>query len=235
MAMRSDHFSKVLRNGSRSFALSAVMLCAAVVLGGSPSAHAQTSVGPAKSIERAPSPVAPAASAPAATPAAQVPEVPQPEMLLMLLRTSMIALDQANKTNNYTVLRELGGPGLMQYSNAQLSEAFSALRRQNLNLGVIAVLTPQVTEPPTVSPQGLLRLVGFVPSQPHRIEFQMVFQPFQGEWRLFGMNVDAKPQVAAVADASKAEPPAAQQPAARIPVSTGAQKALAKAPAAVKQ
>jgi hypothetical protein len=132
------------------------------------------------------------------------------------------------------VLRELGGPGMLQYSNAQLSDLFAGLRQQKINLIQAATITPQVTEQPSVSPQGLLRLVGYLQIQQLRIEFQMVFQPFQGEWRLFGMNVGAKPQVAAASEASPSEP-VKSTPTASLPVSAAAQKALGKAAGTTKQ
>jgi hypothetical protein len=50
-------------------------------------------------------------------PSAQhAPTAPQPAQIdrngvLILIRSTILALDQANKTGNYTVLRDLGAPG----------------------------------------------------------------------------------------------------------------------------
>src|SRR6266700_1555261 len=60
----------------------------------------------------------------AATPIAPTLAVPSPEALLLLARTTTIAIDQANKTGNYSVLHALGGPGLQAYSIAQLAKTF---------------------------------------------------------------------------------------------------------------
>ena len=186
-------------------------------------------VGPAAAQTPAPNSKPPAAAAKSAQPAATPPApqqhlaVPPPEILLVLTRSSLIALDQANRTNNYSVLREIGGPGMQQHSAAHLSDVFATLRQQQVNLAASAILTPQVTEPPSITPQGMLQIVGFLPSEPARIGFQMVFQPHNNEWRLFGMNVGLIAQTAAAADPAKA---GAAQATAKLPISPGAQKAL---------
>lgn len=45
--------------------------------------------------------------------------------VLILIRSSLLAVDQANKTGNYTVLRDLGAPGFQAANTAtQLGEIF---------------------------------------------------------------------------------------------------------------
>jgi len=132
-------------------------------------------------------------------------KVPQPEVLLVLIRSALIGLDHANRTGNYSVFRELGGPGLQQHSSAQLSNAFAALRNGKIDLLPAAILTPQLTQQPTVSAEGLLQLIGFFPTQPKRIQFHIVYQPAGGQWRLAGLNVGLAD---APAPAAKVEPKA---------------------------
>ena len=45
--------------------------------------------------------------------------------VLMLVRSTILALDQANKTGNYTVLRDLGAPGFQVNTAAKLAEIFA--------------------------------------------------------------------------------------------------------------
>jgi hypothetical protein len=130
-------------------------------------------------------------------------QAPPPEVLLVLIRSAMIALDHANRTGNYSVLREMGGPALQQHSSAQLSGAFANLRANKVDLLVTAIATPQLTQQPKVSPEGLLQLVGFFPTQPRRIQFTIVYQPMGGQWRLAGLNVGL-----AQAEAAEKTPPA---------------------------
>jgi hypothetical protein len=135
--------------------------------------------------------------------------VPAPEVLLVLVRSALIALDHANRTGNYTVLRELGGPGLQRHSSAQLSNIFANLRSQNVDLLPVAIVTPQLTQPPSVSPERLLQLVGLFPTQPRHIQFEVVYQAVNGQWRLFGLNVSL---VAAAPPAPQASAAPAPQP-----------------------
>jgi hypothetical protein len=160
-------------------AIAASALIAVLALGGD--GMAQEAAKGAK-----PAPAAPGAPAPQQ----QTIQVPPPEVLLVLIRSAMIGLDHANRTGNYSVLRELGGPALQQLSTAQLANAFSNLRTAKVDLLVAAIATPQLTQQPTIAPQGgLLQLVGFFPTQPRQIQFHIVYQPAGGEWRLAGLNV----------------------------------------------
>jgi hypothetical protein len=137
--------------------------------------------------------------------------VPQAEVLLVLIRSALIALDHANKTGNYSVLRELGGPALQTHSSGQLANLFANLRNQNVDLLATAVITPQLTKQPMISGQGQLILAGVFPTKPQSVAFDIVYQPVQGQWRLFGMNVAV---TAAPAESAPAvtPPPAAGQP-----------------------
>jgi hypothetical protein len=61
--------------------------------------------------------------------------------VLMLIRSSLLALDQANKTGNYTVLRDLGSPGFQAGNTAaRLSEIFAQQRNEKLDLSGVAVM-----------------------------------------------------------------------------------------------
>jgi hypothetical protein len=162
-----------------------------------------------------------AQEAPRAAPKAAAPQqpgiqVPQPEVLLILIRSAMIGLDHANRTGNYSVLRELGGPALQQNSSAQLSGAFANLRANKVDLLVTAVSTPQLMQQPKVSPDGLLQLVGFFPTQPRRIQFNIVYQPVSGQWRLAGLNVGLV-QAAANTPTAEAPPKPAETSKAKAP------------------
>ena len=83
--------------------------------------------------------------------------------VLILIRSSLLALDQANKTGNYTVLRDLGAPGF-QASNtaARLGEIFVNLRRDKIDLSGVAVLDPQLTLLPQIEGNGMMRMAGFL-------------------------------------------------------------------------
>ena len=152
----------------------------------------------------APAPAAPAATAPPATQpvaaAAPKPNLPVPprDIQILMVRTALIALDQANKTNNYAVLHALGAPVLQAQSPEQMSQTFAGLRAQNLDLAPTVVVNPDFVPAPAVSPQGILTLTGVFKTMPLGVKFNVAMQPVAGFWRLAGLSVGlAGPTVAA--------------------------------------
>jgi hypothetical protein len=109
--------------------------------------------------------------------------------VMILIRSTLLALDQANKTGNYTVLRDLGAPAFQSNSDARLAEIFAAQRRDKLDLSGVAVLDPQLSLLPEVEPNGIMRMAGFFPSVPTQVNFELAFAPVEGQWRLFGVSV----------------------------------------------
>jgi hypothetical protein len=154
----------------------------------------------------------------ASTGHAQAPaQAPKPAQIdrngvLILVRSTLLALDQANKTGNYTVLRDLGAPGFQSNTAARLGEIFAKLRNDNLDLSGVAVIDPQLNLLPQIEANGLMHMSGFFPSVPTQVNFDLLFAPANGQWRLFGISVSIG-QMAPVAPAPP-EPPAEQKPPA---------------------
>lgn len=109
--------------------------------------------------------------------------------VLILIRSTLLALDQANKTGNYTVLRDLGAPGFQGNTAAQLAEIFASQRKDNLDLSGVAVLEPQLSLLPQIEGNGMMHMAGFFPSVPTQIRFEVLYAPVQGQWKLFGLSV----------------------------------------------
>lgn len=132
---------------------------------------------------------------PETPPAAPAGSQPQPAQIdrngvLILVRSTLLAVDDANRTGNYTVLRDLGAPGFQAGNTAaRLSEIFANLRNQNVDLTGVAVLEPQLTLLPQIEANGLMRMAGFFPSVPTQVQFELLFAPVGGKWRLFGISL----------------------------------------------
>ena len=109
--------------------------------------------------------------------------------VMILIRESLLALDQANKTGNYTVLRDLGAPAFQANSAARLSEIFAKQRNDNIDLSGVAVIDPQLTLLPQIEGNGLLHMTGFFPSVPTQVNFDLAYAAVNGQWRLFGISV----------------------------------------------
>jgi hypothetical protein len=136
--------------------------------------------------------------------------------VLMLVRSTLLAVDHANKTGNYTVLRDIGAPGFQSNSAARLGEIFAKLRNDNLDLSGVAVLDPQLSLLPQIEANGLMHMTGFFPSVPTQVNFDLLFAPVNGQWRLFGISVSIG-QSGPTAPEPPAPPVAQKQPAPNGP------------------
>ncbi|MFL6818430.1 MAG: hypothetical protein ACJ8EF_10860 [Bradyrhizobium sp.] len=145
--------------------------------------------------------------------------------VLILIRSALLALDQANKTGNYTVLRDLGAPGFQINTAARLAEIFAKQRTDNMDLSGVAAIDPQLSLLPQIETNGLMRLAGFFPSLPSQVNFELAFAPVNGQWRLFGISVSVAQTAPAAPEAAAAgaspPPEAAAKPA---PPDPGARK-----------
>lgn len=142
--------------------------------------------------QQKPTPEAPPKSAPAAAENRPVEQdLPGPRRTNLLIRSTIIALNHANMTGNYSVLRDLGAPGFQEANNpARLAEIFAALRKRNIDFSPVMFFDPKLVRPPSIQGNGLLRLSGFIPTEPEQVDFDLAFQKVGGEWRLFGIAVD---------------------------------------------
>jgi hypothetical protein len=109
--------------------------------------------------------------------------------VLILVRSALLALDQANKTGNYTVLRDLGAPGFQANTASRLSEIFAKQRNDNIDLSGVAVIDPQLSLLPQIDANGMMRMAGFFPSVPSQVNFELIYAPVNGQWKLFGLGV----------------------------------------------
>ena len=130
--------------------------------------------------------------------------------VLILIRSALLALDQANKTGNYTVLRDLGSPDFQANSAARLAEIFAQERHDNIDLSGVAVIDPQLTLLPQIEGNGMLHMAGFFPSVPTQVNFELAYAPVGGRWRLFALSVS----FGQAAPAAPQPPPSAPQAAA---------------------
>ena len=128
------------------------------------------------------------------------PTIPNDERLLMLINSTLIALNQANVTGNYSVFRELGAPGFqVANTTGQLANTFAELRNRNFDLSPILLLQPKLVQKPEITGLGMLRVTGFFPTAPEQLNFDLMYQWVKGQWRLFGIAADTGPAAPATA------------------------------------
>ncbi len=135
--------------------------------------------------------------------------------VLILIRSARLAVHHANETGNYTVLRDLSAPGFRDANNAaRLGDIFASQRAQKLDLSGVAALDPQLTLLPQIEGNGLLHMAGFFPSVPSQVNFELLFAPVEGRWRLFGLSVNVGSAAPAAPQPPQAPPTPPQAPKA---------------------
>lgn len=187
------------KTSHRTAPLALLLLLAAALLGSAP---AQTRPG-----------TPPAGQKPAPTPPATGDKTLPPiglEQTVYLVRSALMTLNDANRSGNYTVLRDLASPAFQaRNSPADLGQAFADLRRRRIDLFAVALLNPQMDRPPERDAAGRIHIVGFFPTRPLQIRFDLTFELVggpNGQWRLFAIGV-ATPQAPAAAQQQQQPPP----------------------------
>ena len=122
---------------------------------------------------------------PAPAPTAAAPNLPVPDerTALKMLYGIMAAVDQASRTGNYTVLRDLGTPAFQARNNpAALGAIFGGLNGQQIDLSETLMASPTWEIPPSLSAPTLLRMRGTFPLRPRPISFDLLLKWDRGWW-----------------------------------------------------
>lgn len=106
-----------------------------------------------------------------------------------MLWSIMAAIDHANRTGNYSVLRDMGSAGFQANNNpSNLAAIFAGIRNRQLDLSDTLVVTPTWEIAPTMVQPNVLRMRGSFPLRPQAIGFDLLFTWERG-WRLEGVGV----------------------------------------------
>jgi hypothetical protein len=202
------------RSLSLAYLLGSILLMASIVPTGTtaqqaapaPKAVPQAAAEPKK----AEAPTEAAAAAQLAAPARV-----STELVLHLIRSTLSTLNDANRSGNYSVLRDLAAPEFQAKNTAaDLALAFADMRRRKLDMYAVGLVSPQLTTAPEFDSMGKLRLVGRFPTRPLQIAFDILFEASAGQWRLLGMNVSVPeaPSLEAQGGQDKPQGKAASKP-----------------------
>lgn len=118
----------------------------------------------------------------------QTVQAPDNATMLMLIRSALEALNQANATNNYTVLHALGNLDFQRNNSPQgLAGNFAAFRQNRISLLPALVVAPRLQQR-TAFDGRRLRLVGAVPTQPLSITFDIQYERSDNSWKLSALS-----------------------------------------------
>jgi hypothetical protein len=135
--------------------------------------------------------------------------IPDDIHIILMIRSAVIALNQANITGNYTVLREMGTANFqMTNSPARLAEVFATLRSRKIDMSPVMVFNPKLTSAPVLDGQ-VLKVAGYFPTSPEQVQFDLAYQHAGDQWLLAGVAISVAPP-ADGAQASAAPMPTGQ-------------------------
>ena len=155
-------------------------------------AQAQLQPIPSQQDARTPAPIAQVqeTNLPVGQPPAAIRPVPDQLSLAKLLWSTMAAVDHANKSGNYSVLRDISSTAFQINNNpSALANAFANIRNSRIDLSNALLVPPSYTTAPQQLQTDVFQVQGVFNLRPIAIGFDMYFQWERGEWRLFGINV----------------------------------------------
>lgn len=120
-------------------------------------------------------------------------EVPSPFLQEILIKTTLLRLNDANLTGNYSVLHaRLAKPFREQFTAEQLQRAFKSFNDEQIDYGPIAAKPPVPTADAQIDKRGALLLRGYFDTTPKRVYYQLDFLPSENAWKAIKLNVDIK-------------------------------------------
>ena len=117
--------------------------------------------------------------------------MPNDHLQVRLIKNALIALNHARLTGNYTVLRDLCSPHMREQHNASdLARALGNAHDRNRDMSFVMEMKPILSQRPTFSADGRLRLIGYFPTNPLVLHFDLVFlKTNRSDWSIDGIVI----------------------------------------------
>jgi len=111
----------------------------------------------------------------------------------ILIKASLLTLNDANVTGNYTVLHaKLGKQFRDRITPDKLKQAFKSFADQKVDWDLIAARTPVATSEAKIDNRGALILRGYFDTKPSRLTYELDFMISEREWKPVMLNVKLK-------------------------------------------
>ena len=135
-----------------------------------------------------------AVSAQAAPPPPSIAPVPTELEMAKLIWSTMIAVEQANVSGNYSVLRDMASPSFQQLNDpTRLAQIFAPIRASRIDLSNTLLLAPTYVGTPQQIENGAFGVRGYFGLRPTAVGFELYYQWVNGRWRLYGIGLDPQP------------------------------------------
>lgn len=130
----------------------------------------------------------------AAPPPPSIAPVPTELEMAKLIWSTMIAVEQANVSGNYSVLRDMAAPSFQQLNDpARLAQIFAPIRASRIDLSNTLLLAPTYVGTPQQIENGAFGVRGYFGLRPTAVGFELYYQWVNGRWRLYGIGISPQP------------------------------------------
>lgn len=124
-------------------------------------------------------------------PAAETSPLPTPMVEEVMVKTSLLTLNDANLTGNYAVMfAKMAKPFRERFTPDTLKEAFRSFAGHHID--AIAAMTPVRDGAPDIDGNGVLSLRGAFDTTPSRVTYQLDFAASENEWKLVAIDVKVR-------------------------------------------
>lgn len=122
-------------------------------------------------------------------------QVPERATIRDMVRTSLTDFNKAVQSGDFAEFHKtLAMPFREQFSAERIKDAFQSFIERKIDLRGALGLDPVFAPEPAIGARQVLRVVGYFPSTPSRLHFDLKYVPEGGAWKLLSISVNVKPQ-----------------------------------------
>jgi hypothetical protein len=121
-------------------------------------------------------------------------EVPEETELKSMTEASLLSFGRAVKKKDFSKFYEdVASVWQKQTSPEKLAEVFSEFFDKGIDLpSVVKDMEPIFNHPAAIGANDVLLIQGYYPTKPNRVIFKLKYLSEEGEWKLFGIDVNLK-------------------------------------------
>lgn len=120
-------------------------------------------------------------------------KVPSAKDQEVLIKASLLTLNDANVTGNYTILHaKLSKPFREQFSADRLKQSFREFADKKTDWEAVAAMSPVPTRNSHIDKDGTLILRGYFDAGSRHVVYELDFIPSEGEWKPSNLSVHVK-------------------------------------------
>jgi hypothetical protein len=122
-------------------------------------------------------------------------QVPELATIRDMVKMTLTDFNKAVQANDFTAFHKtLAMAFREQYSAERIKDAFQEFIERQINLSGALGLDPVFSPKPKIGDRQVLHVVGYYPSTPSRLYFDLKYVPEGGTWKLLAISVNVKPQ-----------------------------------------